>query len=88
MPETGLDDREVEGIVGRLLQIADPDSVAVDDLPFVGLVGTAQDVEQGAFARSVLGNKPHLLPFAYAEAEVGEKCLVPHPSRQILYLQI
>ena len=88
VPEAGLDDGEVEGIVGRLLQIADTQPVAVDDLTFIGLVGAAQDVEQGAFACSVLGNKPHLLPFADAEAEVREECLVPHPSRQILYLQV
>ena len=81
MPEASLDDGEVEGIAGRLLQVADPQAVAVDDLPLVGLVGAAQDVEQGAFARSVLGNKAHLLPFAYAEAEVREEGPVPYPSR-------
>ena len=93
VPEAGLDDGQVEGIVGCLLQIADAQVVAEDHLPLVGLIRAIQDVEQRAFACTVLGDKTHFLSFADAEAEVAEQCLVPyeqclvpHTARQILYL--
>ena len=88
VPEASLDDGQVEGIVRGLLQVTDPKVIMEDDLPFVCLVLAAKDVQERAFARAVLGDKTHLLPFADAEAEVAEKRLIPYTSRQILYLQV
>ena len=72
--------------MGCLLQIADTKVIPKDNLPFVGLICSAQDVEERALARAVLGNEADLLPLADTEAEVAEKRLVPYTTRQILYL--
>ena len=86
VPEASLNNSQVERIVGRLLQVTDAKVVMEDNLPLVGLVFASQDVEQRAFARAVLGDKTHFLPLTNTKAEVAEKRLVSHTSRQILCL--
>ena len=86
MPEASLNDGQVERIVRCLLKVTDAKVVTKDNLTFIGLIVASQDVEQGAFARAVLGDETHLLAFADAEAEVAKERLVPHTSCQILYL--
>lgn len=51
-----------------------------DNLTLVGLILASQDVQERALARAVLGDETHLLPLAYAEAEVLEERFVPHPA--------
>ena len=67
VPEACLDDGQVKGIVGSLLQVADAKVIPEDDLPLVCLVLAAKDVQQRTLARAVLGDEPHFLSLAYAE---------------------
>ena len=84
--EAGIDNGEVPVEVGRLLQIAHTQVVAVSDGAAVVLVIVGYDAQQRRFSKSVFGNQAYLVALVDAEADVLEQHIHPKRLGQILNL--
>ena len=86
--ETGLQDRQVLRIGGRLLQVANPQVFPEDNLSAVIALLTGYDVQKRRFSRSVLGDQADLLPLRHTKRYILEKNQVAKALGQFIYLKV
>ena len=88
MVEAGIEHRLLRVEHGRLLQHAHPQVATVDDVARVVALLAGEYRQQRRLARAVLGYQPHLLAFAYGEADVAKQRQRAERLRQVLYVKI
>ena len=85
--ETGIDN----GLFGvedrRLFEDGDGRVLSGHDGPVVVVLPSGEDGEQGGFARTVVGDEPHLLSLGYAKTDVVEEFQCAEAFGEVLYVE-